>query len=411
MSEIAEIKQLIQEDAEATKALREKVADIEKNYDGIRNDEIKGLESKLTEITDQRQKAEETLTKLNERLDEMETKSNRPGTGQASPEVVEHKAAFEKFMRKGDEEGLEELQQKAMSIGSDPDGGFAVPEELDREIHKLLVEISPVRSVARVITVGGENYKKLVNTGGTASGWVGETAGRPETNTSQLVELTPNMGEIYANPAATQRSLDDVFFSVEQFLAEEVQEEFAKQEGSAFISGDGVNKPKGFLDYTTATTDDGTRAFGEIQAVNTGTAGGFDATNPGDVFIDTIYKLKAGHRQQAVWMVNSAVTAQIRKFKDGDGNYLWQDNFVAGQPATIAGYSVVTAEDMPAVATDATPIALANWRAAYYIVDRMGTRILRDPYTNKPYVHFYTTKRVGGMLVDSEAIKVIALSA
>lgn len=404
-----EIKKLIEDDIAATKSLREKVDALESKYDGVTNDEIKKLETAVAEITADRQKAEQTVSELKAKLDELEVASNRPGgqKGVGDKAVAEHKAAFEQFMRKGEEDGLSDLEAKAMSIGTDADGGYAIPEELDRDISKLLVDLSPMRGLARVITVSGENYKKLFNTGGTGSGWVGETAARPETNTPTLTELTPSMGEIYANPAATQRSLDDVMFDVEAFLSAEVQEEFAVQEGAAFISGNGTNKPIGILAGATAATADASRAFGTIEHVATGVSGDFAASDKGDIMYDLIYKMKSGHRGSASWVMNSTTTAQVRKLKDGQGNYLWQPSFQAGQPATLAGYGVTTDENMPDIAADSLSIMFGNYRAAYYIVDRMGTRVLRDPFTNKPYVHFYTTKRVGGMLADSEAVKVV----
>jgi HK97 family phage major capsid protein len=259
-----------------------------------------------------------------------------------------------------------------------------------------------------VATVSTSDYKRLIDIRGTASGWVGETAARTATNTPQLAERAAFMGEIYANPQVTQQSLDDLFFDVDGWLAGSVSTEFAKQEGVAFTTGDGVNKPKGFLNYTTAATADGARADAVLEHIPTGIAGDFAASNKGDVLLTTVYKLKAGHRAGAVWMTNKALLGEIRAFKESTTNaYIWQPGLVAGQPSTLLGYPVYESEDMPAKAANALAIAFGNFRAGYCVVDRVGVSTLRDPFTNKPYVGFYTTKRVGGMLLDSEAIKVV----
>jgi HK97 family phage major capsid protein len=356
------------------------------------------------------------VSDLKTRLEELETKAARPqlvdAKGRPIPkEQVEHKEAFAKFLRKGDEAGLAELEQKAMSVGSNPDGGYAVPVDIDRAIAALAVAVSPLRELAQVQPVSTPNYKKIVNKRGTGSGWVGETAARAATNTPQLEALTPFMGEFYAFPQTTQQILDDLFFDAEQWLAEEVAMENAYQEGVAFVSGDGVNKPKGFLAYATAATADGARAFGTIQHVVTGVAAALAASpNQADALLDMIYATKEAYRAGALFLMNSLTIAQFRKAKDTDGHYIWQPSTQAGQPDTVHGYGVRTAEAMPAIAANALPVAFANWKLAYQIVDRIGTRTLRDPFTNKPYVGFYTTKRTGGHVVNSEAIKVLKVS-
>ena len=353
------------------------------------------------------------LTKLSEELKAIELKANRPGAGSEQDQAAaEHKAAFNQFMRKGREDGLAELEAKALNVTTSADGGFAVPELLDRTVLDLIKQISPVRQFANVITVGTSDYKKLVNVRGTASGWVGETSSRAETNTPQLAEVAAVMGEVYANPMATQRMLDDAFFDAEGWLASEIATEFAQAEANAFISGNGTNRPKGFLAYTINTSADGARAFGDLQMVKSGVAGGFIATttsvNPADTFIDVIHSMKSELRAGAAWMMNTLTLAAVRKFKDADGAYIWRPGMESGQPSTILGYAVAEAPGMPDVATNTFPIAFGNWQRGYTVVDRIGTRVLRDPYTNKPYVGFYATKRVGGMVVDSEAIKVLA---
>ena len=330
------------------------------------------------------------------------------GEGKGDDAKAEHKSAYMKWLRKGVDSGLAELEAKALNITTDADGGYAVPEEIDRDIQQTLLDISPVRSVATVRQISTSDYKKLVSRRGAASGWVDEDDGRTATNTPTLAQVTPFMGEIYANPQATQTMLDDVFFNAESWLAGEIADEFAYQEGVAFISGNGTKKPKGFLAYSTAATADSGRAFGTLQHVLSGADGAFVAApNGGDCLITTVQSLKAGHRPGAVWMMNSLTLAAVRKLKDGDGNYLWRPGLEAGAPSSILGYRVVDAEGMPDLAADSLSIVFGNFRAGYLIVDRVGVRTLRDPYSNKPYVGFYTTKRVGGAVVDSEAIKVV----
>jgi HK97 family phage major capsid protein len=308
------------------------------------------------------------------------------------------------FMRKGDASAIE---TKAVNTGTDSEGGYAVPEDLDRMILELERDMSPMRQVCNSITVSSDDHKKLVNLGGAASGWVGETAARTETGTPTLAQIVATMGEIYANPAATQKSLDDSFFNTEQWISDEVAYEFAQQEGAAFLSGNGTNKPKGILAHTLASTADNVRAFGQLQKT-TATA---VAAVTGDELITLIHSLKAGYRSRASFMMNNISVSKVRMLKDLEGNYLWRPGLEAGKPSALLGYGIVENEDMADMAASANGIMFGDFNRGYTIVDRIGTRILRDPYTNKPYVHFYTTRRTGGMLTDSNAIKVLTQAA
>jgi HK97 family phage major capsid protein len=314
----------------------------------------------------------------------------------------------ERYLRKGLEAGVE---LKALSGATDAAGGYAVPEELDGQIDKALTAISPIRAIANVVKVGSAGYRKLVTTGGTPSGWVAETAGRPGTDTPEFQEIAPPFGELYANPAASQAMLDDAAFDVEAWLASEIATEFGRAEGAAFVSGNGTSKPEGFLAAPNSDEDDGDRDFGTLQYLETGVNGGFPASNPQDKLIDLVQALRSPYRQGAVFVMNSATAARIRKFKTSDGAFLWQPGLVAGQPDTLLGYPVVEAEDMPDVAADSLSIAFGNFRAGYLIAERSETQILRDPYSHKPFVHFYATKRVGGQVMNSEAIKLLKFSA
>jgi len=385
---------------------------------GRKFDEFKASNDKRVEALEtEKGKLSGQVETLNSKLSELdELKSNlekellavkRPGGGSTNKEVSEHKAAFLQFVRKGKDDGLAALEQKALQTTVESDGGFAVPEDLDRTILELLRDESPMRQVCGQMTIGTAEYKKLVNLGGTGSGWVGEIAERPETGTPSLAQIAAVMGEIYANPQASQTSLDDLFFNAEAWLNGEVATEFAEREGSAFLLGDGTNKPKGLLAYAMDLASDKTRAFGKLQNIKSGTAGDFDA----DDLLKLVYTLKKGYRANAVWMLPTLTMFKVRTFKDAvTGAYIWQPGLQTGQPASLLGYGIAENEDMPAVAADANAVLFGDFKKAYTVVDRMGTRVLRDPYTNKPNVGFYTTKRVGGMLTDSRAVKVLTLS-
>lgn len=313
-------------------------------------------------------------------------------------------AAFAGFVRTG-----ATLEMKAFTGVTGDAGGFAVPREIDAQIDTLLKAVSPIRSIANVVKVGSAGYRKLVTTGGTPSGWAAENAARPETASPVFVEIAPPMGELYANPSASQAMLDDAAFDVEEWLAGEIAMEFAKAEGAAFVSGSGVSRPKGFLTSATAATADGARPFGTLQYLPSGSAGDF-STNPQERLIDLVQSLRGPYRQGASFVMNAATLARIRKFKTTDGAFVWAPSLAAGMPATLLGYPVVEAEDMPDIAVNALAIAFGNFKAGYIVAERTETGILRDPYSNKPFVNFYATKRIGGCVTNSEAIKVLKFS-
>lgn len=323
--------------------------------------------------------------------------------GKASDPV--RSAFVDGYLRRGSE-----VELKSVSGDVPADGGFAVPREIDAVIDRVLHSISPIRAIASVVRVGSAGYRKLVTQNGVTSGWASETATRPETATPTFNEIVPSFGELYANPAATQAMLDDAAFDVEAWLADEIATEFAKAEGAAFINGNGSNRPRGFLTGPTATSSDTTRPFGTLQYVPTGVAGGFAATNPQDKLVELVHALRAPYRQGASWVMNASTLSLIRRFKTNDGAFIWQPSMAAGQPDTLMGYPVVEAEDMPDIAANSVSIAFGNFKAGYLIAERSETNILRDPYTNKPYVHFYATKRLGGALINSAAIKLMKFS-
>lgn len=314
-------------------------------------------------------------------------------------------AAFDGFVRSG-----ATIEMKAFAGTTGDQGGYAVPREIDAQIDAVLKAASPIRSIANVVKVGSAGYRKLVTTGGTPSGWAAETDARPVTATPTFVEIAPPMGELYANPSASQAMLDDALFDVEGWLAGEIAAEFAKAEGAAFVNGGGVNRPKGFLQQPVATAADATRPFGTLQVLPTGGNGDFGPSGP-ERLIDLVQALRAPYRQGAHFVMNAATAARIRKFKTGDGQFMWQPSLSQSVPATLLGYPVVEAEDMPDVAANSLSVAFGNFQLGYLIAERTETNILRDPYSNKPFVTFYATKRVGGCVSNSEAIKLLRFSA
>ncbi len=342
------------------------------------------------------------------RLDKVGRAAVRPaisGGDQRTSDAAEVKGFVDGYLRRG-----RETEIKSISGVVPADGGYAVPRSIDAMIARELVEISPIRSIAQVVQTGSAGYRKLVSTGGTASGWVSETASRPETETPQFAEIAPPTGELYANPAASQSMLDDAGFDLESWLASEIAMEFARAEGAAFVNGSGFDQPEGFLNAPVSAAEDGLRAFGSLQYIGSGDDAGF-GSSPEARLIDLVHTMKSGHRQGATFVMNSATLAEVRKLKTTDGAFLWQPGLVEGQPDRLLGYPVVEAEDMPDVANGAFPIAFGNFRHGYLIAERSATQILRDPFTNKPFVHFYATKRVGGQVLDSAAIKLLKIEA
>lgn len=312
-------------------------------------------------------------------------------------------------MRAGEASGLRALEVKAMTIGSNPDGGYLVPPEVETQIGQRLAAISPIRTIAGVRTINGNVYKKPFMTAGPAVGWVGETDARAQTATPTLDELSFPAMELYAMPGATATLLEDSAVNIDEWLAQEVEQVFAAQEGTAFVTGDGANKPKGFLDYTTVDNDSWT--WGNIGYIASGVSAGFPASNPSDVLVDLIYAVNAGYRQNGVFVMNRKTQSAIRKFKDSGGAYLWQPPAAAGSKASLMTFPVIEAEDMPDIAAGSLSIAFGDFARGYLVVDRAGVSVLRDPYTAKPYALFYTTKRVGGGVQDFDAVKLMKFAA
>jgi phage major capsid protein, HK97 family len=412
-ADTAEIKSLLDTHSKTLKEFMDKVdqeiGQMKKSIDGKTADVITKEEVKrLNDALDEQKKLVESL-----RLENQRPFLTQPdGTkAQMTEEQLEHKKAFNDWFRKGrGEDILRELEAKTLSVGSDPDGGYTVPVQTEATIDRIITEISPVRSIARVVSVSTASYKKRVTTSGASSGWVGEQTSRPNTDTPKLDELEYPVMELYANPAATQSLLDDSAINIDQWLADEVGIEFAQQEGAAFVNGNGAAKPRGFLSYTTVDNDNW--EWGKIGYVATGVSGDWadSSSDPGaeeDNLVDLVYSLKAAFRPNARFVMNRKTVGAVRKLRDADGRSFWSSGLRDGEPDRILGYPITEMEDMPDIGTDKYAIAFGDFRRGYIIVDRIGIRVLRDPYSSKPYIQFYTTKRVGGGIGHYDAIKLL----
>lgn len=364
----------------------------------------------------------EAMTKDIDRLSESLAAAAIGGGGSrdprmANPLVAEYSQKFENYFRKGEngieggERALRDLEVKAaLTTNSDPDGGFTVKPEMETMIDEVLKEVSPMRQIATVRPISSASYKKLVNQHGTASGWVGETESRTQTAASTLSELMFPVHEIYAMPAASQGLLDDSSVDIAAWLSSEVELEFAAQEGAAFISGTGDKRPRGILGYDTVA--DASYAWGKVGYVATGNSGAFASSDPADAIIDLYHAPKSAYRANGTFIMNRKTLGASRKLQDGQGNYLINMAFrTDGVVEEMLGRPVIEMPDMPDIAANSLSIAFGDFRRGYLIVDRIGIRVLRDPYTAKPYVLFYTTKRVGGGVQNFDAIKVMKFAA
>lgn len=368
----------------------------------------------------------DNMGEVKAKLEAMETRMSRPGVldtkgDSNSREAAEYKGAFLNWMRAPqDSDRVQKLNsaQKALetraadartTVGAS--GGFALPEEIERTIARLGVDMSPIRSLATVRTVGTPDYKELIDVNGAAFEWIGETDTRAQTSTPDLAEIAPTFGMASAKPQATEESLDDLFFDVENWLIQSAAEAIYAGEGAAFVSGNGTKKPKGFLaGPTPVVTADASRAFGTLQYIASAQAAAMP-TSP-DVFFDMIYSLRARYRANATWVTSKAVLATIRKYKEATTNaYMWQPALAAGQPSSFAGFPMVEAEDMPAVGAGTFPLAFGDFREGYLICDRVGMRMTRDEITTPGYVKFYIRKRVGGAIRNSQSIKLLKIAA
>lgn len=383
------------------------------------SEQINGVNAKFDDVVtrDKLERINAEIGTLQSALDAVNLKvaagnvgANHSG-GALTEQEREYNTKFEAWMRTG--QGEYEVKtlmrsggiKASYEVGDNEKGGYTAPIEWDKSITDKRVDISPMRQYASVQSVTGQGFTKLYNLRGTAASWVGEKVARPETAGSELASYAFTFGELYAMPGATERVLEDSEVNIESWLAGEVNTEFARQEGIAFVNGDGVNKPKGVLQYTAAIEGALTAAqrhpLGPVASVATGAAA---ALTP-DGLLDLIYDLPEDRSNGAALYANRKTHALIRKMKDGDGNYLWQPSFAAGKPPTVAGVPIRELSGLPDVGAGTIPVVYGNMAEGYRIFDRVGMSLIRDPFTNKPFIMFYVRKRVGGGLWNPEWLR------
>jgi len=429
VSDMLEVKRLIEDQGRAFEEFKK--ANDERIAKAAKGEAVADLEAKLTRLN-------EALDAVGTRVEKTETKLARPGAlgrgdQKDSPEALAYKGAFLSWVRSPlDSERQAFLQQRAKALqaveskafGGDDGfetratqtvtstgsaGGFALPEIIERQIARLSVDISPIRQIATVRTVGSPDYKELFDVNGAAFEWVGETDTRNQTNTPDLAEVAPTFGMGSAKPQASEESLDDLFFDVESWLISSAGEAIGQGEGASFVAGNGTKKPTGFLaGPTPVTTADSARAFGTLQYIASGGASAMPTSV--DTFLDLVYALRARYRANARWVTNKLVLSSMRKYKDTTNQYLWQPSTQAGEPSTFLGYPITEAEDMPTVAANNFPLAFGDFREGYLIADRVGMRITRDEISSPGFVKFYVRKRLGGKLRNTQAIKLLKIA-
>lgn len=444
MSEYQDLKALIEKQGETFEAFNK--------ANDERHAEIKRLGQATADTEDKVEKINKALDKVgdeikaavdaaNARMDEIEKAAQRPGlAGKTAEQVAEtrkeaavllgkraddvtdedvetygaYTKGFNTYIRKAADQGGSNLgpdTHKALSAGSDPDGGYWVPTAMLNRIVSKVWETGPMRQVAGQVTISTDGVKFPIDNGEAGASWVSELGARSETSTPQLGEQEIRVHELYAYPRISQRLLDDAAVNVEAWLADKVADQFTRKENTAFMSGTGTDRPKGLLSRSIVSTGDDSRAWGALQYIASGKSADFADTHPTNALYDLVYALKTAYRGNARFMMNRATVGKLRKERDGDGRSLWQPNEQAGQPATLLGYPVTEGEDMPDIEANSYAIAFGDFRQGYLIVDRIGIRTLRDPYSAKPYIEFYSTKRVGGDVVNSEAIKLMKFAS
>jgi HK97 family phage major capsid protein len=420
---VAEVKKILEDQGKAFEAFKQTVNDRDAEIkrlgqaDGLIEEKLNRINASLDKAADE---LKNSVKRAGERIDQIETalKRSPKGVEEEKRERAELEAkAFRDFARKGGNSSLGEFlaasaEYKALSVGSDPDGGYTVLPDMNGRVIQKVFETSPIRQIASVTTISTDALEGPEDRDEATVGWVAETGTRAQTNTPQRGKWRIPVHEIYAMPAATQQLLDDSAVNQEEWLAEKVSDKFARTENTAFVSGNGDGKPRGFLDYSSTNVADSTRTWGVLEYVKTGTNGSYGtSTNGAEKLIDLVHSMKTAYRTGASFVMSRATLGETRKLKDGQGAFLWLPAMTSGQNSQLLGFPVVEAEDMPAVSGNGNAVAFGNFRLGYQIVDRQGIRVLRDPYSSKPYVLFYTTKRVGGAVLHPEAIKFLRFAA
>ncbi|MCA1334758.1 phage major capsid protein [Pseudooceanicola marinus] len=365
------------------------VSDFMREFKGFRSD----IDARL-------QQQESRLTML----DRKSLTAARPALASAAETEAPHQKAIGAYLRTGDDDGLRGLELEGKALAVTGDGGYLLDPQTSDKISSSLLGAASIRQVANVVHVNATSYDVLVDTTDMGAGWNDETS-VTETTTPGVDRISIELFELSALPKASQRLLDDSAFDVEGWLAERISDKFARAEADAFINGDGTDKPTGFLTQTKVAED--SWSWGNLGYVVTGTSGDFDATNPADAIVDLVYSLGARYRANGTFVMNSKTAGAVRKLKDLDGRFLWSDGLSAGEPARLMGYPVLIAEDMPDIAGGSYSIAFGDFRAGYTVAERPDLRVLRDPFSAKPHVLFYATKRVGGDVSDFAAIKLL----
>lgn len=435
MSDLSEIKQLFEaqntaweefkktnDQQLAAKAEGKAVGDLEAKLQAIEGDlQVKQAEiKKLIDQVDQKATRAATFGGGgdNKALEAEVKQFNRSAAalakeqGKSAPQpmdvegYVAYKQAFAKFVRVGKED-LEDAERKALNAGTGPQGGYLIEPAMDAMIDRVVGSFGAMRSVSRVVQIGTGSFEKLVKTGGaSAGGWGTETTAPTETDTQTWSKIDIAPGTLWAEPRATSESLEDSAFDLEADVMDEVGIIFGETEGQAFIDGDGVNKPRGFLSYSIVAN--GSSGWGSIGYTPSGNASNFASSNPSDALVTLQHSLKRQYRPGAVWLMNDATLGAIRRFKDGQGIYLWAPSgLMEGASGQLLGASVQTDDFMPDLGSNTYPVAYGDFRRGYTIVDRLGSVLLRDPYTAKPHIKFYVRRRVGGAVTMFEAIKVL----
>jgi len=356
---------------------------------------------------------EEKLRRLEQGMDGLQRElldSRRPALGDGDRDFSgARSSAIEAYVRKGRTDDLELLEEKGLSIGSEADGGYLVSPEMEMTLANRLREDSPVRALAKSIRITTSAFKRPFVKSGAGAGWTGETSSRPETSTPQLAELSFPAMELYAMPSATKQMLDDGAVDVGQWLIDELHTSFEEKETEAFISGDGLSAPKGILSYPRQASANPT--FGNIGKVSTGVSGGFDNAKPADCLYDIVHSVPQRYRKNGAFLMHRLTLSTVRRIKDENGDYIFQPRLSDGLEMRLLGYPVAECDSMPEVAANSASLVFGDFNRGYLIVDRQGVQIMRDPYSAKPYVLFYATKRVGGGVADFSALRVLVFSA
>jgi len=381
-----------------------------------------------TAVLESRKRADQQYEALLERIEVIESKGGAPrGTASddgGTADEREHKGKFLDWVRKPRDhqakrilaEAESEIQKKSVAIGADASGGFAVPTLLAQDIERRVTTQNPFRQLVEVVQVGSSDFKKLVSKNQAGSGWVGEAGSRSETATSDLVAAAPTFGVLYAYPKCSEEAAQDIFFDVGKWLAQEAADGFAAAEATAIWSGNGTNKPSGLKNTTPSSSDDDAspeRAATALEYIATGNSPA--TTIGGDELIEMIYAVKTGYLAGpgVAWVMNRTTAQVIRKLKDSQNQYLWERALSAGQPEMLLGYPVYTTDAMDAIAVDAFPLMFGNFRRAYILADHAsGMRITVDENITTPgYVKFYIRRRVGGIVTNNQAVKLLKCSA